>query len=344
MEQSAHVTPNAEAHPARGVTVALPAAERAPRGVARGVTARAVLLAFVLTPLNIFFGVSALWRVGTVTGRHSLFPNTVALLFLLAVINIYLRRKCPRWAFSAGEMITIYSVLGIGTGLTGSAWDLGGELAGIITYPFWFATPQNGWKDLLWPNLPTWLTVTDRSALEGFYVGNAHPYTMEVLRAWAAPAFWWALLIGTLMWVCLCLNSLLRPRWADEEKLPFPMTVLPVALADEGSALLYNHLFWIGTALAAAILIWNTLAQVFPALPAIPLAAAFWTTVANHHPWDLIRIPAFQWSPWLLGLCYLMPQEMALSLLAFDFLWEGPIRGRRSARLVYESVVRVPLR
>lgn len=287
----------------------------------RGVTPRAVLIGLALTPLNILFLIACIWTVGGFSGSESLFANTVAVLFLLVLLNQWLKRRHPRLAFAPGEMLTVYLILGIGTGLVNSVWDLGGSLAGTITYPFWFATDQNKWKTLLWPDLPIWLTVQDRDALEGFYSGASQPYTWAVIKAWAPAAFWWAALMGGLMWVCLCLNSVVRRRWADEEKLPFPMTILPVQLVEERSSLLGNHLFWIAVAAAAAIGVWNTLSGLFPALPGIPLGFDYTSFVENRRPWSFIRYRGLEWGPWSLGLCYLMPVDMAFSLFIFDLVW-----------------------
>jgi len=289
----------------------------------RGVTTHGILVGLLLTPVNIFFLVHATWTVGGFTGSESLFVNTVGVLFLLALLNRWLRRRRPAQAFTPGDMLTIYLMLGIGTGLVSSVWDLGGSLAGTITYPFWFATPENRWREVMWPNLPTWLTVQDRDALEGFYAGREQPYTWRVLSTWATPTFWWACVMGTVMWVCLCLNSIVRRRWADEEKLPFPMTILPVQLADEGGSLLRNRLFWIAVAIAAGMGVWNTVAGIMPSLPSIPLSVDYTSFVGNRHPWNFIRYRGLEWGPWSLGLCYLMPLDLAFSLLVFDLFWSA---------------------
>jgi hypothetical protein len=285
------------------------------------VTARAIIVGAALTPLNVLFLVKATWTVGGFTGSESLFTNTVAVLFLLAVANLWLKRRQSPWALGAGEILTVYLMLGVSTGLVSSVWDLGGALSGSITYPFWFATEENKWRDMLWPNLPTWLTVRDPGVLEGFYSGMSDPYDREVLRAWAVPALAWAGIVGALMWVCLCLNSIVRRRWADEEKLPFPMTILPVQLVSEGAGLLRNKLFWVAVAISAGMGIWNTLASVLPALPGIPLGFDYTSYVENNRPWDFIRYRGLEWGPWAVGLCYLMPLDLAFSLFVFDLFW-----------------------
>ncbi len=287
----------------------------------RGVSARAVIIGLLLTPLNVFFLVKSIWMWGGFTGSESLFANTIGLLFLHALLNQWLRRRRPTWAFSPGEMLTIYLMLGMSTGLVSSVWDLGGALSGYITYPFWFATDSNEWRELLWPNLPIWLTIQDRSVLEGFYMGRADPYRWGILKAWAGPAFWWACLVGSLMWVCLCLNSIVRRRWADEEKLPFPMTILPVQLVDERGTLLRDKLFLLAVAISAGLGTWTMLASIAPSLPSLPLGIDYTQYVENNRPWNFIRHTSLQWRPWALGLCYLIPLDLALSLFVFDLLW-----------------------
>ena len=276
-----------------------------------GVTVRAVLMAFALTPPNVFFLVRGTWLFGGVTGDMSLFSNTVGLLFLGALVNVWLRRRRPRWAFSAGELLTVYLVLALSTGLTCSIWDVGGAAPIYMTHAFWFATPQNRWQELVWRNLPTWLTVQEHDVLEGLYHGQSSPYTAQVLRAWAAPALWWTLLVSAIMWVGLCLNSILRRRWADEEKLAFPITVLPVQLADARYSLLRSRLFWLGTGVAAGIGVWNTLVGVLPMLPSIPTGWDFSTLIANNRPWNFLRFGGISWDPFSIGLTYLIPLDLA---------------------------------
>ena len=299
----------------------------APRhtGVGRphAVTTRAVIAGLILTPLNVFFVVKATVTLGgfRFTGRHSLFVNTVAVLLTLALTNQWLKRRRSRWVFGAGEMLTVYLMLGMSTGLISSAFDLGGALATTTTYPFWFASQGNRWQQLLWPNLPDWLTVQDHDVLSGFYQGRSNPYTLDVIRAWATPAVWFAAFIGAVTWVCLCLNSIIRRRWEDEEKLPFPLTTLPVQLVDERAGLFQSKLWWVGLGIGLGLGVWNTLSGLIPTLPRIPLAVDYGSYVANRPPWSFMRWSALEWQPFALGLCYLIPLDLAFSLFVFDLFW-----------------------
>jgi hypothetical protein len=114
-----------------------------------------------------------------------------------------------------------------------------------------------------------------------------------------------------------------RRRWADEEKLPFPMTILPVQLAAAGGGLLRSRLFWIAVALSAALGAWNTLAGILPSLPGVPTGFDYTSYVEGNHPWNFIRYRGLEWGPWAIGLCYLMPLDLAFSLFVFDLFWSA---------------------
>ncbi|MFB3881926.1 MAG: DUF6785 family protein [Armatimonadota bacterium] len=300
-------------------TTAPASAERATSR--EGVTARAVAIALLLTPFTVLFLVRALWVWGWFSGQNSLFDNAVAALFAVSLGSLIAGRLRPSWRLSGGEVMAIYALLVVVTGLTVSMWHFGGALAGNIALITWFATPENGWQTYAWPYLADWLIVRDAGALEGFFLGHASPYRWFVLRAWLTPALWWTAFVTVLLFVCLCLNSIVRRRWEDEEKLAFPIATLPIHVADERLGLLRNKLFWAAVAFSGGLGVWNQVASVLPALPGVPLWISYSDYVANMPPWNFIRQPTLGWAPGVIGLCYLMPLDLAFSLLFFDLFW-----------------------
>jgi len=285
------------------------------------VSRRALLTAFALIPPNTFFLVRCVFKYGWHT-NGPIYYNTVTLLVLLALINLWLRRRRSRYAFKPGEMLTIYCVLGMATGLVGGMYSVGGSLPAIMTYPFWFSNPSNGWEQLLWPFLPTWLTVRNVYALAGFWEGDANPYLWSVIRNWVGPAFWWMTFMTAVMWVSLCLNCIVLRRWADEEKLAFPFVTVPVEIVDERSNLLRSRMWWIAVALSFSLTIWNAVADMRPSLPAVPLHTALVPLLAHRWPWEAIthRMEGLYWWPSLFGLCYLMPLDLLFSMWVFGAL------------------------
>jgi len=264
-----------------------------------------------------------MWK-GTGAGAlDSLIEMAVAGLVFLTAINLGLRRLGPRWTLTRGELIAVYLSLVFSLGITGSAWDWCGSIATVITWPIWNAGPENQWQELLWPNLPTWLTVMDRRALEGFFLGGASPYSRAVLKAWAQPVFWWTAWVVALFWVTMCLNVIARKRWSEEEQLPFPMTMLPLQITDPETGLFRNSLWWVGIAVSAGIALINLVARLVPAFPHIPMSVDISTHLMNNRPWDVLRSPYLDWEPWHIGLSYLMPVDLAFSMIVFNLFWRA---------------------
>src|SRR5579871_2373901 len=109
----------------------------APETKTRGVTARAVTLGALLIPFNAFW-IVRLERVmfGPYPSTISLFANVVFLLFVLVGLNTLCLRVAPRLAFSQGELLTLYTMLAISTGLAGL--DGLGILSQILPHGAWF--------------------------------------------------------------------------------------------------------------------------------------------------------------------------------------------------------------
>ena len=76
-------------------------------------------------------------------------------------------------------------MLGITTALGGH--DTMEVLLPILSHPVYRADAANNWATTLLPNLPKWLIVTDKAALQPFYSGNSTLYKAEHLRAWISP-------------------------------------------------------------------------------------------------------------------------------------------------------------
>jgi len=281
-----------------------------------------VLLAIAVVPLSVWVAVWGNWT-GYELPAQSLIAWAVAGLFALVSLNRALQRRRPRWVLSPAELIAVYSCMAISTGLCASPYDFGGSVSGAITWPVWHATPGNRWEEFMWPNLPRWLLVTNREALAAFFMGDTNPYQPQILLAWLRPTLWWTAWTTALLWVSLCLNVIVRKRWSQEEQLPFPMTVLPLQMSQEHVDLFRSPLFWFGFAAAVLLGLNQAASRLAPAIPTIPTGYDYSAWVANNKPWDAIRIPAFGWEPWQVGLIYLMPLDLAFSLVVFNVFWRA---------------------
>src|SRR6266536_3440524 len=140
---------------------AAPARPRHPADIPvpeRGVTWRAVVIGTILIPINTYWVilVEGIWHTNHATAM-SLFWNAVFCLFVLVLGNLLLKRYAPRFAFSQGEFITIFVMITLATALAGhDTLQLG--FPGL-SFPFWFAKPENHWAELFNHFFPKWATV-----------------------------------------------------------------------------------------------------------------------------------------------------------------------------------------
>src|SRR5947199_158582 len=132
-----------------------PASVPTPLEAGRALSARVLLLAFLLIPLNCYWIIQMeRVRQGPYVTSISLFANVVFILLLFISLNALLRCWSPRLALRRGELLLLYVMLSISSGICGM--DMIQVLMQIIAFPFYFATPGNHWAEHLFPILPPW--------------------------------------------------------------------------------------------------------------------------------------------------------------------------------------------
>ncbi|MBM3242668.1 hypothetical protein FJZ31_40935, partial [Candidatus Poribacteria bacterium] len=139
----------------------------------RGVTVRALLLSLALIPLNNYWILhmeTGVWWMQYPT-TMSMFFNAVFILFVLACLNLAAQKWLTRWAFSQGELLTVYVMLNLASAVC--ATDMIQVLMPMLGHPFWFASPENEWEELFWRYLPRWLMVSDKAVLTDYYNGDS---------------------------------------------------------------------------------------------------------------------------------------------------------------------------
>ena len=291
------------------------------------VSVRAILFGALLIPFNAFWIVRQ-ERVmfGPYPSTLALFANVVFALFLLVGLNGICRRVLPRFAFSQGELLTVYTMLAISTGLAGL--DGVGILSQIIPHGAWFGQ-TNHWTSFL-DAFPDWLVVRDRDALRGHFLGNSTFYQASALRVWIVPLLAWTAFITLLLWVANCINVLVRRQWADSERLSFPIIWLPLEMTDDkplhGKPGFYqNRLMWAGFAIAALLSLWNGLAYLYPSLPSLPLGVTDLKPLFTAKPWSALDWFPVTLYPLVIGLGFLLPLDLLFSCWFFFLFWKAQI-------------------
>ncbi len=285
---------------------------------------RAVLIGLAATPINAYWLTYTYWHFGYLIDRPSLiYYNCVVYLVGLVGFNALLRRWRATWAFSLGELLTIYLMLSLSTAWCGV--DFINDLPEGISNPYWFASPSNQWDQTVLPYLPGWLTVSDPNIITGLYEGYSTFYRSRVVLAWLGPALWWTAMVTALMVAFVCISSILRRRWCDEDKLLFPAVTVPLQISDSRYGLFRSKVLWTGLLLAAGLEVINTAHGVNPAIPAIPFYFDIGPYLQGMSPWNAIRQTGMELRPLGVAVCYLMPLDLIFSLWLFNLMFKAQI-------------------
>lgn len=296
----------------------------------RGVTARAVILGLLgalffcaVTPYN-DFKVAATYLAGTQFSIGAI----VTLLFLVLVVNVALRRWWPRAAFSPAELLTIWTMLLVASGLPTS-----GMMRYFIPHivaPHYYSDTSNNWESKIWGAAPDWLKIHDKEAATAFFTGYRRGEEHVPWNAWAGPLFFWGMLAVLFVIASFCVASLLRRQWIENEKFAFPLVALPVLLAEEPeegrliNRLLRSPLLWIAVGLSTALHSTRGLHLLYPSIPDIRTE---WNLM------DYLRVAPFNQLGWfpanvyplVIGLTFLLSTEVAFSLWFFYLFYKFEI-------------------
>ncbi|HZO88188.1 MAG TPA: DUF6785 family protein [Chthonomonadaceae bacterium] len=295
-------------------------AAAAQRAAPRALSLRSVLIGLALIPPDIIWVV----LMERVDGRAfsstiSLFFTAVFFLLLVTAANRLVYRLAPRYALRQGELLVVFSMISIATVMP--AVDFLSPLISMMPHGYWFATPENNWQSF-WQYLPSWLLVSDKEALKGYYLGNSSLYRWEALRAWLPPIGWWTLFIMALLWVMACFNTMLRAQWTEKERLTYPIVQLPVAMTAENGSLFRNRLFWMGFAFAGGLNFINGMHFLFPSIPALTFNGYDALQWFPSRPWNAIGWTPLAIFPFIVGLGYLLPIDLLFSCWFFFLFWK----------------------
>jgi len=286
---------------------------------------RGMLIGSVLLPFNclwVLFMESMTAR-GPFVSTVSLMFNVVFIIFLLAVLNNVVRVRWPRLALTQSELIIVYVMLTIGTSIGGH--DMLQVLMSIMATATRYAALSDSSLQTLARTIdsatPYWVVVSDPSAVAAFYDGDSSFYERATIAAWARPLLWWGGFTVVLVSVMACIAVLLRPLWANRERLTFPIIQLPQRLTEAGIPLLRNRVFWVGFLVAALVDLLNGLNYVNPVVPSIPMYVDIGAYVQNR-PWSALGWLPLTFYPAIIGLGFLIPVDLVLSCTFFFFWWK----------------------
>jgi hypothetical protein len=280
---------------------------------------RALILGVCLIAANVYWltVTNEIWY-GLHMTLASLFFNAVFTLFILVCINFLLQRYLPAIALSRQELLVIYVMVVMAS--TIAEYSLIAELMGSLSYPFWFATPENEYAELFLGHVRSWITVSDLDVLRGYFTGDSSFHWAENLRAWLVPFAVWGSFIFVLWFVLICFNVLIRKQWTEHEKLSYPIIQLPLEMTDPKTRVFRSRAMWLGFAIAGSIDLINGLHVFFPSVPEIPVRRIEINRYFTERPWNAIGYTTISLYPFVIGLTYFVPLDLAFSCWFFHFL------------------------
>lgn len=251
-------------------------------------------------------------------------PVALAGLFLLVLGNRLLRRIRASLALRPPEIAAVYCMMVLAAMISsrGLMEDLIPTLVGVN----YFANPGNRWGETFFEHIPSHLVPWDPGGnirqpltvqfFEGLREGQAMPWD-----AWIGPLAHWLVPVLAIFTAFLCLATILRRQWADNEHLSFPLVQLPVEMMREerGRPFFRNPFTWVGAALPTLIFAINGLHNINPAIPAFTVDINI-NGYFPERPWSDITFFHAYVSLGAVGFFYLLPTELLLSFWFFHVL------------------------
>jgi hypothetical protein len=250
-------------------------------------------------------------------------PPAIAALFALSLLNRGISRLQGRDFLSRADLLVIYVML-----LVGVMISTRGAVEKVIpplAYLPYYSNDANSLNARITQHLPDWAFPFTPSAalklpgnLKQYYEG-VRPGETFSLTEWVGPLCAWFALIACVVWLLVCLATLLRRRWVEEERLSFPLTRLPLAILNdevEHQPFLRSKTLWLGFAIPVVVFGLNGLSANVPSIPGITLDY----NLSQHfteRPWSQMDGIRFWTSLAAIGFAYFLPNDLLFSLWFF---------------------------
>ena len=225
-----------------------------------------LILSLALCAFLNFVGVRSYVLLDAYSGFADHF-NTVGLIFLifwLVLISLLLYLIRPFLRLSPSSFALIYAALMVATVIP--TMGFGGYFIPLVAGVFYYSTPENNWRDMLWDQIPDWVAPRDpqliRDLFEGVSAGQPIPWD-----AWTRPLLFWGLFMFAFFLVSLAFISLIHHQWSHRERLVYPLAVVPTtmveSLEDPATSIFKSKLLWIGFIVAWSLPTVSMLDRIF---------------------------------------------------------------------------------
>lgn len=282
------------------------------------ISKRTVLIGCLLIVINTYWLAYAemLWHTAHLT-TVALSINVLFSLLIVTWLNMIIRRVFPRAELSQQEMLIIFSMVAVGSAFTGH--DNIPRLMGLMPYAHRFATLENDWRALFFHHLPDWLIISDSRTVQNFYEGNRNFFTDGYLTHWITPIFSWSIVVFLLMVIFLCLTTIIRRQWVENERLAYPIIQIPYEITTRSGGVFGKRLSVAGFAIPVVIGLINGLHGVIPNLPQI-ITDYDLNVYFTQKPWNALGSLPVRFNALMIGIAFLLPLDLLFSCVFFYFV------------------------
>ena len=307
-----------------------------PEGKVSAMTLPALIVGLICVAITCVVVCYAELVVGKIQiGFLQLPPVVIGMLVMLLGVQALFRRFPARLQLRPHEMFTVYVMMLLASMV--SSRGLLQKLIPLLVVPNYFATPENGWKDKFFKNIPHWAVPWNpagdpKQDVAAHFYDHLPPGAHIPWQLWVMPLLAWGVFVAMMFTAYLCLAVILRRQWVDNEKLSFPLVQLPLemvkgenttAIGGRGGAktegFLQNRFTWLGFIITACVFGLKGLHQYMPTIPDV-------TTDINLG--DFLQQPPYNQTGFFhiylsfaaIGFFYLLPTDLLFSLWFFFLL------------------------
>ncbi len=236
------------------------------------------------------------------------------LLVLLVIFNFGLGRLWKPLALRVEELMVVGAMMLVGGSIVTSG--LIAYFIPSITAPYNLANPTNEWNQILWPNLPGWLSPLDPNggtfAIKKFWrglpAGEPIPW-----GPWVGPLLKWGIFFLAFFACMMAIMVIMRKQWVDYEHLSFPIAQVPAELCAAGQGgpvrtILNSTAFWLGVGATFVLASSGALGTYFGVFPFFRIRQ--WIDFTEDQVW---RLPIYI-DLVVMGLVFLIPNRVAFTV------------------------------
>ncbi len=231
----------------------------------RAATPRAIVMGLSLAVAVNILSVSSSYLVGFTHLTFAHIDLGLLIPFFLGVLgpNILIKAIRPSLGLRNKELLFVF-VLGW-IGFMVPTYGMSNYLVGMMATAEYYATPENQWRELIFPFLPDWVVITNEQNANRDYYWGLPAGAPIPWAAWIIPVFWWFSFFAGLLAVGLCYVVLMRRQWVEHERLSYPLAQTAVVMTDADDetesvlpSIMRNRLFITGVTVTFSLMLWNT--------------------------------------------------------------------------------------